>query len=181
MNTPTDMKQKILPMQSGIALPIVLIFLVVMLLLGATAIRNVTLGEKMAGNQRNQQLAFQAAESALRYCENAVQGGVPAGGAMPAVQTPAVPPNANLWEVSANWEGTAVSIEVPRPDDGSGNPSDGLAQAPRCMVENVADSLALGPTELKKDDSLQAFRVTARGIGGTDNAAVLLQSYLKFN
>ena len=89
MNTPTDMKQKISPVQAGIALPIVLIFLVVMLLLGATAIRNVTLGEKMAGNQRNQQLAFQAAENALRYCENAVQGSVPTGGPAPIKQTPA--------------------------------------------------------------------------------------------
>ena len=153
MNKPTQMKRRTLRIQSGIALPVVLIFLVVMLLLGATAIRNVTLGEKMAGNQRNQQLAFQAAESALRYCENAVQGSVPTGGPAPVKQAPAVSPNANLWEVADNWKGgTDVSIEVPRPADASGNPTDGLTTAPRCMVEDMADSLALGPTELKKDE-----------------------------
>ena len=58
--------------QSGIVLPIVLIFLVVMTLIGITAIRNVTLEERMAGNSRDQQLAFQAAEEALRFCERQI-------------------------------------------------------------------------------------------------------------
>ena len=77
--------------------------------------------------------------------------------------------------MAANWaDGSDVSIEIA---DGSGKRIKGV----RCMVEDMADSLELGPTELKKDDSLQAYRVTARGVGGTDNAVVLLQSYLKFN
>lgn len=165
--------------QAGVALPVVLIFLVVMLILGVTAIRNVTLGEKMAGNLRNQQLAFQAAEAGLRYCENALQGVIPAGGPAPAKQAPASP---NLWEVADNWkDDAAASVALPRAVDKNGLPTDGLAAAPRCMVEDVADSLALGPTEIKRDDSLQAYRITARGVGASDNAVVLLQSYLKFH
>ena len=49
------------------------------------------------------------------------------------------------------------------------------------MVEDFADSLELGPTETQKDASLQAFRITARGVGASSQAVVLLQSYLKFN
>lgn len=171
MNQTINTKRKLPLIQSGIALPIVLIFLVVMLLLGVTAIRNVTLGEKMAGNQRNQQLAFQAAERALRYCENAVQGTVPSGGSVPVLQQPTTP---NLWEVATNWS-SAVSVAVPAVT------GDGLATEPRCMVENVVGTLKPRGTEVQVDPSIQAYRVTARGTGGTDNAVVMLQSYLKFN
>lgn len=178
MNAPASMMQKESQRECGIALPIVLIFMVVMMLLGVTVIRNVTLGEKMAGNLRNQQLAFQATEKALRYCENAVQGTVPAGGPTPTKQTPATP---DLWDVADNWAtGSAVSVAVPRTVGADNNPVDGLVEAPRCMVEDVTDTLALDPTEIKKDESLQVYRITARGKGGTDSAVVMLQSYLKF-
>lgn len=153
--------------QSGIALPVVLIFVVVMLLIGVTAIRNVTLGEKMAGNTRSQELAFQAAEQALRFCENAVLTGT---GTQPTILTPST--TGNLWDDITKWTGTssiAVSTTFP-----------GVSTVPRCMVENVTDTLKLDKTQLKKDDSIQAFRVTARGIGANDNTVVLLQSYLKF-
>ena len=59
--------------QSGIALPMVLIFLVIMMVISATSVRNGILEEKMASNARSQQLAFQAAEQALRYCETKLQ------------------------------------------------------------------------------------------------------------
>jgi type IV pilus assembly protein PilX len=160
------------PKQDGIALPIVLIFLVIMLVLGVTAIRNVTLGEKMAGNQRNQQLAFQAAEKALRYCENAVQTTPPVGLTW---QTPAEAPASNLWEVAANWAtSSTVSVALPVVT------GDGLNTPPRCMVEDVKGILGLDGVETQVDPTVQAYRITARGTGGTDNAVALLQSYLKF-
>jgi len=173
MKQAIDMSRQSAGAEAGVALPVVLIFLVMMLILGVTAIRNVTLGEKMAGNLHNQQLAFQAAEAGLRYCENALQGVVPTGGTTPTSQAPATP---NLWDVEANWaDGSTVSVAVPISND------DGLAAQPRCMVEDVANSLELDPTEIKKDESLQAYRITARGVGGTENAVVLLQSYLRFH
>lgn len=178
MNISYGAMPKKIYVECGIALPIVLIFVVVMMLLGVTAMRNVTLDEKMAGNLRNQQLAFQGAEKALRYCENAVQGTIPTGGATPSKKAPATP---NLWDVLDNWKtDSTVSIAVPRPVDGASKPLDGLFEAPRCMVEDVTDSLALDPTELKRDESLQVYRITARAKGGTDTAVVMLQSYLKF-
>ncbi|MEN9865364.1 MAG: hypothetical protein RL748_954, partial [Pseudomonadota bacterium] len=61
------MMKKRLSAQSGLVLPLVLIFLVIMMLLGTAVIRNVSLEEKMAGNMRNRNLAFQSAEHALRF------------------------------------------------------------------------------------------------------------------
>lgn len=55
--------------QRGAVLVISLIFLLIMTLIGATAIRNTTLDEKMTGNTRDQDVSFQAAEVGLREAE----------------------------------------------------------------------------------------------------------------
>ncbi|MFZ6750115.1 pilus assembly PilX family protein [Undibacterium sp. Ren11W] len=158
-------------LDKGVALPVVLIFLVVMMLLGVTAIRNVTLGEKMAGNQRNQQLAFQAAEQALRYCENMVRTDSKWASVIQPVTT-----GPNNWEVDANWSNTK-SVDILTTAKAT---AQGLAAPPRCMAENVSKTLALDVTETVRDQSIRAFRVTARATGGADTAVVMLQSYLKF-
>lgn len=182
MNKSINKKQKMSSAQSGVALPIVLIFLVVMLLLGVTAIRNVTLGEKMAGNQNNQQLAFQAAEKALRYCEAALQTNPIVGVALNAPNMKLTDPPTNNWDVLEYWSDNAVSVSLPAASKNSdGTSSDGLLKPPRCMVEDVKGTLRLRNVEERLDPTIRAYRVTARGTGGTDNAVVMLQSYLKFN
>jgi Tfp pilus assembly protein PilX len=55
--------------QSGAALVVGLVLLVVITLVGVGAMQNTTLQEKMAGNLRDSNLAFQASEVALRDCE----------------------------------------------------------------------------------------------------------------
>ncbi|MFZ1642730.1 MAG: PilX N-terminal domain-containing pilus assembly protein [Candidatus Contendobacter sp.] len=56
--------------QGGAALVVGLILLVVITLVGVGAMQSTTLQEKMAGNLRDSNLSFQAAEVALRNCEN---------------------------------------------------------------------------------------------------------------
>jgi type IV pilus assembly protein PilX len=55
--------------QSGAALIVGLIFLVILTVLGVAAMQNSTLEERMAGNARDRNVAFQAAEAALRDAE----------------------------------------------------------------------------------------------------------------
>jgi type IV pilus assembly protein PilX len=55
--------------QRGAILIVSMLMLLVMTLIGVTAISTTTLEEKMAGNARQRQLAFQAADSALREAE----------------------------------------------------------------------------------------------------------------
>jgi type IV pilus assembly protein PilX len=55
--------------QSGFALIVGLVVLVLLTLIMLTALRMASLEERMAGNLRNQNIAFQAAESALREAE----------------------------------------------------------------------------------------------------------------
>ncbi len=60
--------------QQGIALVVGLIFLLLMTLIGVTAIQTTSLDERMAGNVRDRNLAFQAAEAALRDAEQDIRG-----------------------------------------------------------------------------------------------------------
>lgn len=55
--------------QSGTVLIIALVFLLLMTLVGVAAMQGTTLQERMAGNHRDRNLAFQAAEAALREGE----------------------------------------------------------------------------------------------------------------
>ncbi len=55
--------------QRGISLVIVLIFLVILSILGVSAMQTSTLSSKVARNQLDRTLAFQAAEAALRDAE----------------------------------------------------------------------------------------------------------------
>ena len=56
--------------QSGAVLIVSLIMLLLLTLIGVTAMQTTSLEEKMAGNLRDKNLAFQAAESALRAAEH---------------------------------------------------------------------------------------------------------------
>jgi len=56
--------------QNGLALPMALILLLVMTLLGVTALRITTMEENMVGDARLREIAFNAAETTLRYAEN---------------------------------------------------------------------------------------------------------------
>lgn len=55
--------------QSGVVMVIALIALLLLSLIGTTAMRSSTMQEKISGNMRDQDLAFQAAEAALRDAE----------------------------------------------------------------------------------------------------------------
>lgn len=60
--------------QSGISLLVVLILLIVMSILGIAVLRSSAMQERMSANMRDRSLAFQAAETALRYAQDEVLG-----------------------------------------------------------------------------------------------------------
>ncbi len=180
--------------QKGIVLPIVLIFLLIMMILGLTSIRNVTLEEKMAGNSSYQQIAFHAAEQALRECERDVMD--PAKpkyfGDQIALGMNEVPKitDGNLvttegtyWDPSSalNKWGSSYRYDVENKVNrynkivtltGSAN---GVVTA-KCMVERLEASKTKQPGTLAHCP----FRVTARvdDAARSSGIAVMLQSYL---
>lgn len=60
--------------QQGVSLLVVLILLVVMSVLGVAVLRSSAMQERMSANMRDRSLAFQAAETALRYAQDEVLG-----------------------------------------------------------------------------------------------------------
>ncbi|MEJ8858358.1 PilX N-terminal domain-containing pilus assembly protein [Variovorax robiniae] len=60
--------------QRGISLFLVMMFLIILSILGITAIQSSTLSARIAGNEADRTLAFQAAESALRDAEKDIKG-----------------------------------------------------------------------------------------------------------
>lgn len=138
----------------GIALPMALVILTLLALMGTMALRSTTVSERVAGNARDRDKAFQAAEAAVQACLDQFEAG-----AYPAARLLTPPVNAGAqehWQVEANWTDAgsqSVTLGV--------NP--GLAQPPRCMVE-VLNATA------------GSVRVTARATGASPDTIVILQA-----
>lgn len=172
MNIPSAAKQ-----QKGVVLVISLIMLLLLTIIGVTAMRTTSLEEKMAGNMRSQSLAFQSAETALRDREAwlALQTVEPAVGVNDVHEHGAVDPTPGTeapWWSEANvawWLANGLITSF--------TPT-GTATAPYTITEYqfVEDSIgALGSGSVSKP-ATSYYTITAKGTGGTDQARVLLQS-----
>lgn len=147
--------------QSGVVLPISMIMLLLLTLISITSSQVAGLEEKMASNSKDLNLAFQAAEAALRVGEAATAG------------TPTLYTGAR----TIDWTNAAVTTY-------SGGTLSGISQAPVYIIESLPATASSAPGS---GGSLQAgtppdstsnlwYRVTAQGTGGTTNAVVILQS-----
>jgi len=164
--------------QQGAVLIISLMFLLIMTLIGVTAMQSTTMEEKMAGNVRDHNLAFQAAEAALRDAETYIETVVSTAafddtnGRFSATSTSL--PDASA---SATW----ASDNTSRAYSGT---IGGVNTQPRYFIQHIAD-ISGGASTLNVggygaatsggDTSL--FRITARGTGGSDNSQVVLRSH----
>lgn len=155
--------------QSGAVLLISLIMLLLLTLIGVTGMQVASLEERMAGNAKDINLAFQAAETTLR-------------GAEKRLNAPGLPPFNNTnglyayeagverWEV-VDWskdktETMPFSIE---PGGLSGRPQ------PRYIIEELLQEPPLAAGELPDE----FYRVTTKGYGPKDNSVVVLQVVFK--
>lgn len=163
--------------QNGAVLIISLIMLLLITLIGTTAIQTSTLEEKMAGNLYDKNIAFQAAEAALRHGEalantlnpaiiNAANNGINSTG---IYQEGAILPNPFPWNNNA-----AVGIY-------SGGILSHVNLPPRFIIEILQSTKSKGCSlegNVAKDSSCLTHisRITAQGTGGRNNTIVKLQS-----
>lgn len=160
--------------QRGAVLIVSLMILVILTLLGITAMQTTTFQEKMAGNMRSRELSFQAAEAALRQGEAFLEG---AGlldfkatlNAKGLYQAPTV--GMDPWWSTIDWDS---SDSVPFDQDIAGTVArpryiiEDLGVAQTSSVKNIAAGTPLPQTRI--------YRITARGVGGTAGVVVILQS-----
>ena len=169
MNTQTNYPAR---SQNGAALIISLLILLVMTLIGVTAMSSSNLEEKMAGNSRDTMLAFQAAEAALRGGEAVVANLV--------TIAPFADCTGPFYALGCNPDVTADgtwAAAIPY-----GGNLDKIKTNPKYVIEYTGNTGGVQSLNVDNygDSSSQitsTFRITARGTGGTDNAVVLLQSY----
>ena len=154
--------------QRGTALIVAMVMLLVLTLLGVTAIRNTTLQERMAGNLRDSNLAFQAAERALRDGEK-------------FLRSPTLPPftGANGLLVMHDQAGEGAfwsSYDWV----GNGRAAAGVlevASAPLYVIEELPPVPVAGGSErFGPLPDIGFYRVTAQGVGGTSDAVSILQT-----
>ena len=177
------MKKKLLVNrnESGAVLVISLIMLMLLSIIGVTGMQVSTLEEKMAGNSKDQNIAFQAAESALRGGEKWVVDQLlrPQNNTDPSINEvwtldslAAVSGSTEWWCNDARdyswWTSNANQLS---------DTLTNVATNPYYVVEQIEfsrDSLNVGMS--RGSNGRVYFRVTAIGTGGNDNTQVLLQS-----
>lgn len=165
--------------ERGAALIVALVLLLIMTLIAIGSSRTSVLQERMAGNLRQGNVAFEATETTLRVGEQWIENQV--GGARPVAVslTSCSSSPCNVLSLGSlnpvldsTWTG-ANSGEV-RTATGAMN---SLSNAPQYFVEQqqiVPDSLTTGTST---DASARIYyRVTARAVNDTANAESILRS-----
>jgi type IV pilus assembly protein PilX len=152
--------------QSGVVLPISMIMLLLLTLISITSAQVSGFEEKMAGNSKDSNLAFQAAEASLRVGEAATAG------------TPTLFTGTSPFYTGASttdWTDAAVTTY-------NGGTLTGVSESPRYTIEDLGSADTTGacsPCEAgapPPSSGSRRYRITARGTGGTANAVAVLQS-----
>lgn len=190
-NRPIDSRHR----ENGAALIVSLVLLLVLTMLGLSAMSTTTLEERMAGNMQNRMLAFQAGEAALREGEF---------GMAPLTEPPGICASTpcgdgNVWQTGAldeldddlalrdsEWWKTATGKSVSneykgiRSPDGTAAGYPDVAENPRFTVEHRhfdPDTASATCTSYSSPCTGRHFyRITARGVGKNENADAIVQS-----
>ncbi|MBA1146521.1 hypothetical protein H0Z60_05560 [Ectothiorhodospiraceae bacterium WFHF3C12] len=178
--------------QRGAALTVSLIFLLIMTLIGVTSLRNTVLEERMAGNLRDRQIAFEAAEAGIRGAEAYIDNNVITLAGFDAngddgLYSESVDldgdgdvdgDDAQIWR-HVNWSGTGPLVYSYDAVGESGGPGSNplfviehygtvTSEENKLNIGNYGEGTGAGNVDL--------FRITVRATGGSDNAVVILQS-----
>jgi type IV pilus assembly protein PilX len=163
--------------QSGIALIISLIILLLLTIIMISAMRVTTMEEKMAGNSQSHNVAFQAAESALREAEAYIESGA----------TPFSPLKLSAAPFRNTGEPHCVAglcnADEPLQSDPDIFPNiNGDMRTASTGIANIAAEPQYIIELIRVDPSVDSsrifatFRITARAWGGDINSIVELQS-----
>jgi type IV pilus assembly protein PilX len=157
--------------QTGAALVVSLIVLVLLTLLGVAAMRTSVLEERMAGNMRESNIAFQSAEGALREAlstdlpSNSYDGTVPGytkqiskfldSGNNPVSEF-------SYWTKQYDWDTKSVAATK----------AIGVSKAPRYVVETMPAVVGVWKAG---ERAKRVYRVTTTSPGASDRSGAIVQ------
>ncbi len=173
----------------GAALFVSLMMLLLVTLIGVAGVRMVSLEEKMAANSFDRNIAFQAAEAALREAEKYVEDNKPTPAYVDANTNCPTSPSAinnctsgvcptpdkdciSRWESSAafsGWANATTSLGTL-----AGN-------APQYFIEYLGNTFNCTDGGVSDPKNCKRYRVTARSNPGSGRASVTLQSVYATN
>ena len=165
----------------GIVLVTTLTILLVLTMLALSAVQGTSLQELIIRNTKDSNLAFNAAEAAVKEAERGID----------ALTAISYEPDAafvihdaitlGALDVSSD-EVWATAASISTLEDGS-SAIDTVATQPKYLVQHVgtivSDEDRLNLNNIGQDPSIcctQVFKVTARGTGGSDNAVVMIET-----
>ncbi len=176
--------------QNGVALVTGLIFLVVLTLLALSATKSTSLEERMAGNARDQDVAFQAAEAAIRDAltkvvptlspTSAFTAGCAAGLCLNNATTP-------VWTtITSNNEWTSAKTLTYSGTPFTLDGSTALPTQPRYIIELLPSSVPPPGFSMATGKGVNSgatvipYRITARGWGMTTQAQATVQAAINY-
>lgn len=169
--------------QKGAVLVLSLILLIVLTMIGITAMKTSTFEERMAFNLQDSNLAFQAAESALREAERRIDAKttLPHELPCPAAEDGGCSSVEILISSSTNFDDVSDFEQMSYTDWSANgqeiaNSVDGTAANARYIIREVRfvpDSLNVGHGV---PPGRYLYEITAVGVGETDRAEKVLQS-----
>ncbi len=176
--------------QQGIVLFVALILLLIVTVLGVTLARMQTSEERMAQNEDNRQIAFQAAEAALNAAMTDLRTGVYAdangdflcqpankpGLYMAACETSMLGPAGTSIVAGLNWNNPGNPGVVTLTYDGAALNALQLAQQPQFIIEEMAQEAC---PYSNTGSSTYVYRVTAHAWGADATSGVTLQSVVR--
>lgn len=165
--------------QSGAVLVVAMLFMLIMTIIGVSAMNNTTLEEKMSANMRDRAVALQAAEIALNEAEDYLETIVDTADFVSGTSVGLYPTNTEVWK-TLNWKEGNVRVAESKISE--------AASQPRYVIElgktmdTGADSLADlnrmdSHGEISAGDEITFFTITAVGFGSSESSRVVLQSY----
>lgn len=159
--------------QQGATLIVGLIMVVLISIIGLSAIRGSGMQEQMAGNMRDRQLAFQASEAALREAEEDLEVASPPIGTQGFAESKHKS-STDFWlDFDGNWKGLAASYSTDIAN---------VKEKPSFYVEEIKfyssglDGSSVDMASLLAKGMETRYRVTSRSTGGSTDANVILQS-----
>lgn len=177
--------------EQGVSLVLVMIFLVILSGLGITAIQTSTFSSRIASNEMDRNLAFQAAEAALRDAENDIAYRrfdlTPCSAAIVGCRaepfegllnfdtvctnglcdTIGAAAATQFWETAAIWGATGASVAYGTRTGAAALPV--VVRQPRYLIEGFQVGL----------DGGTVYRVTAVGFGANETSQIMLQTAVK--
>ena len=171
MNTTLKIKS-----QKGAVLFVGLVMLLVMSLISITGMQSSILEERMAGNTRDNMVALQAAEAALKAGEALLDSGTLTLDLFDNDGSDGFYDNTydTIWS-SIDWVNSDSRTYA------EFSPSN-VSSSPRFVIQHIGETQIAPKVVLENygegdvSKTVQLFRLTSRGTGGSDNTAVVLQS-----